>query len=81
MLLDGFTEFKEHLEFLILKRIQEKKRLEMREIIRILTDELLHEEHRDITGHSTQAHATQRKCVLGPRHTDYFFLAFADVYS
>lgn len=73
MLLGGFTGFIEHLEFLILKRIQEKKRFEMRGIISILMDELSHEEHRDVTVRtSTQTPTTQRKCVLGPRHPDYF---------
>lgn len=65
MLLGGFTEFKEHLEFLILKRIQEKKRFKMREIIRILTDELSHEEHRDITGQDQYpgTHNTKKMCI------------------
>lgn len=66
MLLGGvFTESIEHLEFPFLKRIQEQRRLEMREIIRILTDELLHEVHRDITGQDPYSgtHSTRKMCI------------------
>lgn len=65
MLLGRFTEFIECLAFPFLKRIQEQRRLEIKEIIKILMDELLHEEHRAITGQDPYpgTHSTKKMCI------------------